>query len=176
MILPDQGLSPTGFWLLGGRSEFTATQATQAPWTTGLWYYSHEHCCQWSPPPSHIVNTSAVSDDFKWGKKMDLLLGSLHLKDKEIEKAEHACKSLFYFPTARNSPSICRLLVWKNDVSSMCCKRRPGVQMRMFVRWIRADSCFRSCNRSKGKFYQLWNLHSIHFNCSNGSVPIRTES
>lgn len=128
------------------------------------------------PPPSHIVNTSAVSDDFKWGKKMDLLLGSLHLKDKEIEKAEHACKSLFYLPTARNSPSICRLLVWKNDVSSMCCKRRPGVQMRMFVRWIRADSCFRSCNRSKGKFYQLSNLHSIHFNCSNGSVPIRTES
>lgn len=40
--------------------------------------------------------------------------------------------------------SIWRLEAWKYEVSSMCCKRRPGVQMRIFILWILPDSCFKS--------------------------------
>jgi hypothetical protein len=54
-----------------------------------------------------------------------------------------------YNNTCSNWPSILRLSQLKFHVSSMCWRRRPGVQMIIFVRLISFDSVFKSFGGGK---------------------------
>lgn len=49
-----------------------------------------------------------------------------------------------YFQVLKNLLNICRSDAQKYEVSSMCCRSRPGVQISIFMWWILSDSSFRS--------------------------------
>ncbi len=71
-------------------------------------------------------------------------------------------------------PSMCRSEAWKVAVSSMCCSRRPGVQIMILVRWIFSDSSFRSCSHWK-RITNYYTIKALTKICKNHTNHLRQE-
>lgn len=79
---------------------------------------------------------------------------------KEVLHTIMSCYNILLttFKYLKNLLNICRSDAQKYEVSSMCCKSRPGVQISIFMWWILSDSSFRSWKGVKPAWLQLFRL------------------